>query len=70
MPFSFFLHFSWLFPYFLCIIMMMMIMMMMMKKTCPYLLSPFSIEFYVEAPPLDWPHEVNEVCVISLLCTL
>ena len=33
------------------------------SRTCPYLLSPFSKEVYVEEPPLDWPHEVNRVCV-------
>ena len=37
--------------------------------TCPYLLSPFSfsIEVYIEEPPLDWPHEVNGVCANSQL---
>ena len=34
--------------------------------TCPYLLSPFSIEVYIEEPPLDWPHEVNGVFAISI----
>ena len=35
--------------------------------TCPYLLFPFSIEVYIEEPPLDWPHEMNGVCAISIL---